>query len=521
MVGGAIIAAWLIGLAVLIQREYYRPQLERLADAGIRVGPSAVFYAVMQGDKQVGFASSTIDTSRADITVADYLAADLPFGGKTRRATARSDATLSRALRVTKFSLAFEGEGAPMKAVGDVRGDSALELSITSAAAKPDTQQIRISGPFLLPTQIPIAVALGEKLKVGKHYILPIFDPSSMTPKDISVDIRAESVFVVNDSSALDSTTGRWHGIQPDTLHAWQVVTSTGGGFSGWIDEQGHIVATNVLGFTLVRMPYEVAFHNWRTDVANAEVSSNRDILETTAIAANKHLGPRLNALSVRLTNVDLAGFDLAGQRQQLTGDTLQISPEPDSALIAHYSGLRGGMLAPKYVRPEPLVQSGSPQIRTLARQIAGDERNPAVVARRINQWVYDSIRPRVTLGVPSALQVLATRTGDCNEHTQLFVALARAVGIPARIASGLAYVDGKFYYHAWAEVLLGDWVPVDPTFGQFPADASHLRFVIGGLTRQTELLRLMGNLQIDVLAVNGASAAGAVKRATGAVGRK
>ena len=71
---------------------------------------------------------------------------------------------------------------------------------------------------------------------------------------------------------------------------------------------------------------------------------------------------------------------------------------------------------------------------------------------------------------------------------------------IPARVAAGLAYLDGKFYYHAWPEVFLERWVAVDPTFGQFPADASHLRFTIGGLGRQVELLRLIGALQIDVL---------------------
>ena len=92
---------------------------------------------------------------------------------------------------------------------------------------------------------------------------------------------------------------------------------------------------------------------------------------------------------------------------------------------------------------------------------------------------------------------------GDCNEHTQLFVALARSVGIPARAAAGLAYIDGKFYYHAWPEVLLRDWVAVDPTFGQYPADAAHLRFITGGLQRQTELLRLIGNLHIKVVSTS------------------
>jgi transglutaminase-like putative cysteine protease len=98
-------------------------------------------------------------------------------------------------------------------------------------------------------------------------------------------------------------------------------------------------------------------------------------------------------------------------------------------------------------------------------------------------------------------VQVLRARRGDCNEHTALYLALARAAGIPARSAAGLAFVNGKFYYHAWPEIYLARWVPVDPTFGEFPADASHLRFVVGGLDRQAALLRLIGALKIDVLA--------------------
>jgi transglutaminase-like putative cysteine protease len=201
-----------------------------------------------------------------------------------------------------------------------------------------------------------------------------------------------------------------------------------------------------------------------------------------------------------------LSGFDLSGQRQQMSGDTLTIQPEPPDAMLAKYKLPVGGrILDSADTRPEPLIQSRSGEILRLARQILGNEHDPRVAAEKINTWVHDSITGRVTFGVPNALQVLRTRTGDCNEHTQLFVALARAIGLPARIAAGLAYVDGKFYYHAWPEVLLGDWVAVDPTFGQFPADAAHIRFVIGGLPRQTELLRLMGNLQIDVLSVNAA----------------
>src|SRR4029078_4007862 len=192
-----------------------------------------------------------------------------------------------------------------------------------------------------------------------------------------------------------------------------------------------------------------------------------------------------VDALVVRLRNVDLTGYDLDGQRQHLIGDTLFIRPPSDPALSADYRLPAGRERDPEHTRPEPLIQSNNPRIIQLAWRIAGGppgrpddpSRDPRIVAQRLNAWVHDSIKDRVTFGVPSALQVLQTRTGDCNEHTQLFVALARAVGLPARIAAGLAFVDGKFYYHAWPEVLLNDWVAVDPTFGQFPADAAHLRF--------------------------------------------
>jgi hypothetical protein len=42
--------------------------------------------------------------------------------------------------------------------------------------------------------------------------------------------------------------------------------------------------------------------------------------------------------------------------------------------------------------------------------------------------------------------------------------------------------------------------VAVDPTFGQYPADASHIRFVVGGLAQQVEIIRLIGRLNIEVL---------------------
>ncbi|MBI4542727.1 MAG: transglutaminase domain-containing protein, partial [Gemmatimonadetes bacterium] len=134
------------------------------------------------------------------------------------------------------------------------------------------------------------------------------------------------------------------------------------------------------------------------------------------------------------------------------------------------------------------------------ARRIVGRERRAGLVAGLLTAWVYDNLEKRVTVSVPSAARVLEDRRGDCNEHTVLYVALARALGLPARTAAGVVYLRGRFYFHAWPEVWLGEWVAVDPTLGQFPADAAHLRFVVGGLARQVELIRLIGRLQLAVV---------------------
>src|ERR671914_1514374 len=89
----AILVAWVAGLGLLVRREYFRPQVERLAEAGMRVSPGPTYYAVLQGGRHIGFASTTVDTGTTSITVSDYLVADLPVGGRKPRPAARPPVT--------------------------------------------------------------------------------------------------------------------------------------------------------------------------------------------------------------------------------------------------------------------------------------------------------------------------------------------------------------------------------------------------------------------------------------------
>ena len=185
-------------------------------------------------------------------------------------------------------------------------------------------------------------------------------------------------------------------------------------------------------------------------------------------------------------------------------GDTLIIRRESWADLAPSFNLPYPRMDLRESLQPEPLIQSDDPRIRQAAERAArwrfSWRHEPTEVARRLNRFVFDLLEKSVTFSVPSAVQVLESRQGDCNEHTVLYVALARSLGLPTRTAVGLVYVDGAFFYHAWPEVWLDQWVAMDPTFGQYPADAAHIRFVIGGLAQQVEIVRLIGRLNIEVL---------------------
>ena len=501
----AVLVLWAIGLAFLIRRELFRPHSESLAAAALRVNPGAVYFAVTRSGEQIGFASSTIDTTPTQITATDYLVADLPIGGEENRAEARSVVSLTRGMRVDSFTVTLETDSIPFEARGRIIGDSTLRLSVGDTL-KPDTSRVKLNGPVLLPTLLPLAVMLGDRPKVGAKTTFSVFDPVEQAPKPVVIEIMAESLFVVSDSAKLDTASGRWTVAHDDTVRAWRLKTDGTQPVLAWVDEQGRLVQAELPGgLAIQRHAYEIAFENWKLDARarGTRVTADRDILETTAIASNRLV--RVNALGelrARLSGTDLRGFAIEGGRQHMSGDTLIVRRETGAALGSWtqltLSGEKAAMLLPA-LAAEPGLPRDSAIVAT-ARRIVGAERDALTRVRLLNRWVHDSLAKRTTLGIPNAATVLRTRSGDCNEHAALFTALARANGIPTRIAAGLAYVGGKFYYHAWPEVYLTDWVAVDPTFGQVPADAGHLRFTLGGLTRQAELLRLIGTLKIDVV---------------------
>jgi transglutaminase-like putative cysteine protease len=267
-------------------------------------------------------------------------------------------------------------------------------------------------------------------------------------------------------------------------------LTIKGAAMSAWLDADGTVLQeSGLLGMSLKRVSRESALER-------GTLGAGKDLTRQVSVAAGRIIEApdRLRRLRVRIEGAGPSLF-LDGGRQKFDRGVLTVEresvPDPDDIDV---SGVR------QYLQPTALMEVDDPAIKEAAASIVKPGERMRDKARRLVSWVYGHIEKRPVISVPSALQTLIHREGDCNEHAVLLAALARASGIPARVEAGLVYVRGRFYYHAWDVLYLGRWVTADALMNQMPADVTHLRLVRGDLSRQMDILGAIGKIRLRVL---------------------
>lgn len=165
---------------------------------------------------------------------------------------------------------------------------------------------------------------------------------------------------------------------------------------------------------------------------------------------------------------------------------------------------------AAEFLAANGVLQIDDPEIRRMAAEARGDLTDPVQVALALERFVRKTVALKdMTQAFATAADVARSRQGDCTEHAVLLAALARACGIPSRVAIGLVYVERSagFGFHMWTEVFLnGDWVALDGTLGQGGIAAAHLKLndsSLDGATTYSAFLpvaQVVGQLKIDVV---------------------
>lgn len=263
LVAIGVLLLWLVGLGFLARRELFRPRLERLAEAGLRIDQYTSFFALRDDDDDlVGYASSIVDTTSSEITITEQAIRELTV---RRRASKSAKTHLTRTFKLKDFEWRINTGTVDMRSSGRVEADS-LVYSVQTNDKPPTTGSIKLTGPVLVPSLVPFAVVLMDNPVVGRKYTLPVFDPSQQAVVQVKTEIVRDTTFVIADSAVLDSTSRMWKPIREIELKAW-LISSSPGGFNGWVDETGHTVRTAELNSEVLRSTIEEAFENWMVGV--------------------------------------------------------------------------------------------------------------------------------------------------------------------------------------------------------------------------------------------------------------
>ncbi len=130
-----------------------------------------------------------------------------------------------------------------------------------------------------------------------------------------------------------------------------------------------------------------------------------------------------------------------------------------------------------KYLAASDGIQVDSPLIRQRLKEWVPED-NPTVLSAltRIHRNIQDRFANRNFSGYTDALTALKLGEASCNGKSRLFAAMARQLGLPARLVGGLILNPGsKRTSHQWVEIYLnGHWVPFDTIndhFAELPAN--------------------------------------------------
>ena len=469
----AFIIIWVVLFGALLKRDYFIKSIDVREDQTIKRGREESFAGIYFQRERIGFVKNRLTESGTDEYIL-YQDAFLYLNilNESHPVDMRVKATLTRDMLLKDFVFHFTSPFYKMNAEGYVEGQVVNFTLTTGKETISDTIRLK-KQPFLSTNRR--SYLLKQGLQPGDKLKVPYFDPISLSGKDTVMEYKGQEKILLNK--------------RVYNLHHF-VETFSGIKINSWLDDEGKVVKEeSPAGFVFIAEP---EFKAKDLKVMGKEILSSVSIPLT---GGSMDLTGR-TSIRYKLTLPEGADFDLDKDRQSLEGDILTLQkrylPETNAAACNGF---------PDELASTPYIQTKNQRITDLAQAEAGAETNDLNRVKVLAEWVFENLEKRPVLGIPDALTTLSTRMGDCNEHAALFAALARNAGIPTRIASGVTFFEGAFYYHAWNEVCLDDsWYSVDTTKNQFPADLSHIKFVEGETDKQVKIAALLGKLKIEII---------------------
>jgi hypothetical protein len=433
---------------------------------------------IYQSDGKIGYAHRRLSRTADGFAVEESVFMRLNTMGMVQHIHVETHGQLLNDFSLQAVQFRIRSGRFSFSARGKV-SDGVLEITTDSAGSNRN-YQIRLPAKPYLAAGLFDALHAAD-LKPGDFFSFDIFDPVTMGTQPIKVSV-----------------------IGPEDVHVMGTVAPAtkimlnfkGANQFAWLDNEGEVLQEKgLLGMRLEKTSRRLAL----ADIASGPIG---DLTAIASVASNVVIErpASLQKLAIIVDGIDLEQVHLEGGRQVRRDNRVTIVKEDLNQLAPHLEVERLALLEKIFLQPSPFIQSDHPAIRDLVESILGNGRKaPLHRARLLLEWVYKHIEKRPVLSLPDALTTLENKEGDCNEHAVLLAAMARAAGIPARVETGLVYLNGRFYYHAWNLLYLGKWVTADAVYNQLPADVTHIRFTSGS-RQQSDLMGVLGRVRINVV---------------------
>lgn len=388
--------------------------------------------------------------------------------------------------------LAFETRintaGSEVTMRGEVRNG---ELHVrTTQQGRTQQQTLRWPDGAMLTEGQHLAAERAGYAPGARHSVLA-FDPGSL--QAMRIDTRVDPVEQVE-------IHGRREALLPlqQTLHMGDVQTPT----RSWVTADTH--ALRRMRMPAIGLELEVLACDRACALAPVQPV---DVLSSTIVASPQALTPRQLGQPLRY-RLRLAKGDGSALDQPPGQEIEVLDAGREFELIVDPRGDRAPRPQPGDLAPNRWLQSDSDEVIALATQAARGARGDAARVEQLERFVRGYIRIKsLNVGYASAREIIAGREGDCTEHAVLLAAMIRALGIPARVATGLAYApsfEGRrdvFVPHAWVQAWVDDeWRGFDAALARH--DAGHIAFTVG----DGDPFRFYGGIEllggVEVLAV-------------------
>jgi hypothetical protein len=411
------------------------------------------------------------------------------FLGMDKKITMKSEDVIKPDLGLVSFHYEQNMDEKTLMLDGKITDGNLMVVQYTGNDVK--TTETKLASP-LYPTSVINLYPLLRGMNVADSYQYPVYDPQTQSIVDVS-----QRVLTFEKSKELD--------LEP----AYKLETRMlGHDVSSWINLRGETIFE--LGMGGVLITYKETEERAKSFLAEASLNKKDLIFDFSLIKTDKPITCPRKAAFLEAFVEGITGVlpPLQGHQQQVLEKQIDGKPMMAYSIRAAVSPKQNIPEVPLsekdryfYLATSHHIESDHPEIRKVAEETIKGAATPREKVERLTRWVSDEVKDEAVDSF-SALEVLHNRKGECQAHTMLYAAMARAAGIPTRLAGGIVYMEGMgFLYHAWAESYLDGWTAVDPTLNQVGVDATHIKLVEGQDWTSLLLLgKVIGQIKVRIV---------------------